>query len=441
MTNTNDPDQPPHTIDHEAGEPARARSPATALAVLALLGVVILACVIGYLRQNEPPPADTSGIADRLAQLDARLGRLDARLGQVGQRLEALDAKPAQQPAAATDLGPLEQRVGALERKPAPDVAPLDQRIGALERKPAPPPPDLRPLQDRIAALEGREIPDVAPLDERIGALEQKPAPDPADQAARAGLAAVGTRLDTEGTRLETVATRLDALLTRQDASEKRIGERLDADEKRLGDRLDAEDAKLADVGRGTAQASGQVASLVSQVKSSDLRLATAEQALGKLPEMADRATRLTRLQAAQTALNAGEKLGALPDAPEPVARYADQAPPTEARLKLAFPAAAKAASAAASPVQADQPLGQRLWSRAQSLVTVRQGDKVLVGDPSAGVVARAKTALDAGDLQGAVNALGALQGAPADAFKDWLEQARGLLAARTALASMIARG
>ena len=75
-----------------------------------------------------------------------------------------------------------------------------------------------------------------------------------------------------------------------------------------------------------------------------------------------------------------------------------------------------------------------RLWTQAQELVTVRQGDHVLVGDPAAGLLERARSALDAGDLDAAVADIGNLQGAAAQAMAGWLAQARALLAARAAL-------
>ena len=49
-----------------------------------------------------------------------------------------------------------------------------------------------------------------------------------------------------------------------------------------------------------------------------------------------------------------------------------------------------------------------RIWARAQDLVTIRRGDHVLVGDPAAGLLAERADELDAGDLAGAVRRRGA---------------------------------
>lgn len=60
--------------------------------------------------------------------------------GPLVARIEALEARPQ---ATTVDLRPLEQRVQALENKPAPtvqtlDLGPLEKRVKALEDKPAP---------------------------------------------------------------------------------------------------------------------------------------------------------------------------------------------------------------------------------------------------------------------------------------------------------------
>jgi hypothetical protein len=153
------------------------------------------------------------------------------------------------------------------------------------------------------------------------------------------------------------------------------------------------------------------------------------------------RLRRMTMVQVVGLALAAGQKLGDLPGAPTTLARFADAPPPTEAALRLAFPAAAREALAASHPPTEGKPLLTRLWAQAQDLVTVRQGDTVLVGDPAAGVLERARAALDAGDLAAAVTAVATLQGAAAQAMAPWLAQARELLEARAALAAWAASG
>jgi hypothetical protein len=288
-------------------------------------------------------------------------------------------------------LDALDARVTKLEQRPTPDLGPLTARMAALEQRPAAPQagpsadPRVSILESRLAQLEQRPAPaappppDLGPLEARIATLEQK------TSAAAATANAAATT------------------------------------DENLVPRLAADEAKLA----------------------------TLEKTAGGTTQLAERAARIARVQAAFLALSLGQPLGALPGAPPAVTRYATTAPPTDASLRLAFPAAVRAALAADHP-SAAKPLLDRIWAEAQDLVTVRQGDRILVGDPAAGVLIHAQTALDAGDLAGAVAAVTALTasnptgptltGPAAEALAGWLDQARGLLAARAALAEMAAQ-
>ena len=156
---------------------------------------------------------------------------------------------------------------------------------------------------------------------------------------------------------------------------------------------------------------------------------------------LGERIGRIARIQAIAAALETGRKLGDVPDAPPALQRFANADPPTEAGLRLAFPAEAQAALVASRPIDPGWPWLTRIWGRLQSLITIREGEHVLVGDPAAGVVAAAQRALDAGDIAGAVTALGRLNPQAAQAMTGWTDQAKALLEARAALAMMAARG
>jgi len=143
--------------------------------------------------------------------------------------------------------------------------------------------------------------------------------------------------------------------------------------------------------------------------------------------------------QAAALALAAGRPLGDIPNVPPILARFAAKAPPTEAALRLAFPAAERAVLETGMPKDGEAPLWKRVLSRLEDLFVLRQGDRVLIGDPAAGVLVRARATLDAGDLAGTVAALSALQGASAKAMAGWLSDAETLVALRAALADMAA--
>lgn len=246
----------------------------------------------------------------------------------------------------------------------------------------------LSALETRVARLEQRPQPlglDLGPLTARLTALEQRPTPQVGPAAPPPDLAPLEARLS--------------------------------ALEQRQPPNLVPLEAKIADLAR--------------RLDADQTRLAASEAAARRLP----------LVQAAALALAAGQKLGDLPGAPPALTRFADATPPTEAALRLAFPPAAREALAAAHPATDGKPLLTRLWAEAQELVTVRQGDRVLVGDPAAGVLAHARAALDAGDLAAAAAEVATLQGASAQAMAAWLAQARSLLEARTALAAWAASG
>ncbi len=270
---------------------------------------------------------------------------------------------------------------------PQPAIDPA--RVETLEQQANAQSGQLRQLQQRPVPTP----PDLRPLEQRLAALEQR-AIAPNEGASRGDLVALAGRVDQ-------VTGRQDALGTREQADVASISARLDALDAKLGT-----NAKLA----------------------------------GQLGSLADQQTRSARLQAASSALNAGQPLGELPGAPPAVQRFAQAAPPTQASLRLSFDEAAQSAQLASQPPVEDKPFLDRVWARAQQSVTVRQGDRVLLGDPIAGVLEHAKQALDAGDLTGAVAALDQLAGPAAGAMADWKAKAQALLDARAALLNM-ARG
>lgn len=367
------------------------------LPLLYLLGFVILGGTLAYLYTH---PATPPGVQ----QAGVRVDSLQDQVQTLTNRLAKLESRPA---GTAADLAPLDRRIAAIENRPAlaspptVNLTPLEGRITALEGRPVPPPVSLAPLEGRLAALEAKPPFDPAPLSGALAALAAKQA---ADSTALTGrLDALTAKQAADGTALN---GRLDALAAKQAA-----------DGTALGGRLDSLDGRIAAV-------DGQAKQTASQIGA-----------------VAERSGRITRLQAAMSALETGQPLGDIPGAPPAVARFATKAPPTEQELRRSFDAAADAAQQAGQPALMEhRSFGDRLWARAQQAVTVRQSDRVLLGDPLAGRLILARTALDAGDLAGAVKALDGLAGPAQAAMAEWTGQARALLEARTALASMAAR-
>jgi len=77
------------------------------------------------------------------------------------------------------------------------------------------------------------------------------------------------------------------------------------------------------------------------------------------------------------------------------------------------------------------------MWAEIASLVTVRAGDRVVVGAPASVVLDAARERVEAGDLAGAVAALDALDPAAAAVMADWKASVQSLLDARAALAKL----
>lgn len=303
------------------------------------------------------------------------------------------------QPDTAAQLHALEQKVQSLSqqlsrmqaqpasRVPA-ELKTLSAKVEALQQQKA---PDLSSIESRLTALEQRKQTDLTPLENQVKALQEQIATIQQQSQQINGLSQ----------QVKTLAQQVQDGATRSQQATSALTQRLDTDESRL---------------------------------------VTLEHNSSKISQLSERATRLARLQAAQMALAQGHALGDIPGAPAALARYASDPPPTEASLRLAFPAAEKAAFSAVSPDTADKPFLSRVLANAEGLVTVRQGDHVLVGNPTAGVLARAHAALEAGDLAGAVADVSSLSGPPAQAMQPWLSQAKALLAARSALADMVAK-
>jgi hypothetical protein len=157
------------------------------------------------------------------------------------------------------------------------------------------------------------------------------------------------------------------------------------------------------------------------------------------LTKLATKIEFLSRLETARMALESGQPLGDIPNAPPSLAKYATMAPPTLSDLILSYPQAAKAANDA-SVSRADKAGGvlTGALARVESLVTISKGGKVLIGAPAAAITAKAGQELDAGNLAAAVATLTTgLSTATQQAMGDWLTRAQSLAAARSALIAL----
>jgi hypothetical protein len=303
-------------------------------------------------------------------------------------------------------------------------VQTLSDRMDKLEKAPAPQPQqaaDLGDLPQRVADLAAK-----------VAALESQP-----QAAAPAAPAAEDNGADQQA--IAALSQKIDQL----QSADKSAIDQAEADQKAALDQAQQQDKQALQQAQASTIAQQQA--MLTQEKTAldqlSGRIEKLEQGAGSVEDAASRATRLERVQAAVVALQAGQKLGDIPNAPPALAKFATVAPPTEAALRESFPALAAQARAVSEPQTAHESFLRRALARLQESVTVRQGDEVLVGDPAAGVLADAEVKVQNGDLAGAVQRLHALSGPAAAVMQPWMDKAESLIAARAALASLAARG
>ncbi|HQT68281.1 MAG TPA: hypothetical protein PLC74_11850 [Acetobacteraceae bacterium] len=187
------------------------------------------------------------------------------------------------------------------------------------------------------------------------------------------------------------------------------------------------------------AALTSEVAALKQSVAADHASLAALQGGLGDMPRLAARAQSLSLVALAAVHLRDGQKLGVIPGAPASLAQFADTAPPTMTQLRLSF----EQAAAQALEAGGEAAKGDTMWHRAiahlENLITIRRGNDVIVGSRAAGPIALARSDLAAGDLAGAVTALGGLNDQAKAAMSGWLGQAQSLLDAQAALNNMVA--
>ena len=336
--------------------------------------------------------------------------------GPVRRSLESIWPHDGRREAAEAAIKAVADRVAKLEQTPVADLGPIVARLAALEKQQ----PDPRPVPDL------QPVPDLRPVIARLDALEAKPAATAVPDAGPTAVpSAVSIGIAPVGTGLGPLLARLDALEHRPVPA---------ADERKV-------DAIASQVEALSARDPGP--ELRARLDDAEKKLGGLATTSAKATEAADRAALIARLQGASAALTAGRPLGATPGAPPALARFATSAPPTIASLRLAFPAAEQAALKVSKPDLAGKSFANRILGRLQDFhfLTVREGDRVLLGNTTAAHLTHARTMLDAGDLDGAVKAVSALSGPPADAIASWLGDAKALLAAREALTALSGPG
>lgn len=386
------------------------------------------------------PPTPPPSLLDRLRRFDPTvLPIVVAAVVLVGAVIWLL-GRPLPQPAATGPDPQTAQRLAQVDQLTS-RVAALEGtagRLAALEARPTPAAPDLAPLREAAAAADRR----AAAAEERAAGvardLAARPAVDPNALAPRAAL--------------EQLAQRVEALGRELQGADAQVAQRLGTLEGAVGAfaaRIQQNEAGLAQRQQAIEQASARIAQLEQQlaargqtIEQQAQRIAALEGAAQRLAALEGRSARMSALDAARAALDAGRPIGGalsgVQNVPEPLARFASAAPPTEAQLRLTFDEAARAGRAA-SEAPAGSTVLDSAVNRITGLVTVRRGEEMLWGDAAGAEIERARRALEAGDLEAALRHLQRLSPPAREAMKGWIGQAEALVAARAALRQLAA--
>lgn len=192
-----------------------------------------------------------------------------------------------------------------------------------------------------------------------------------------------------------------------------------------------------ADLAQKYAALAAQLSAVQAQAASDHGTLSVLQANSVDLGKLTQRMTLLNALSTARLALDAGQPLGAIPNAPQALAQFSTVAPPTEAQLRESFARAARAAEEASLSGTGKIGFWAGVKLRLEGILTISDGAHVLFGPPAAAALNAAQAALNDGDLAGAVAALQDLPAAAKGAMAGWLGQAQALLAARAALVAM----
>lgn len=350
-------------------------------------------------RPDTPEPERTSGAAgirpetaSQAAVSDAKQAR-EARslagiaLGLAVLGLLAILTQPLWGPRVAALMGAREN-TGENGTENASDNAADAGRFAAME--------------DRLASLD-ESLQSLASLNDRLAALEEAPAGTDAEALAalQSAISALGDRI--EG--LESSRTALGSLTGRVD---------------RLEQSVDRSSTELE-----------RVTAALARAEATDGRTQAIVLAVGQIGQALAQGGSFESGFSALRSVAAGD-----PDFQQALAAldaHAAQGVAGREELERRFPAMADAVRQAEA-LPADASWVDRMRASVEGLVTIRPAAGEVEGDDPDAILARAEGRLQDGDLAGAVEALGALQGDSATAAEDWLAAARGRLEAERAV-------
>ncbi len=349
-------------------------------------------------------------------------GLIGGILSVAGLALVWSDVTTDTEPVPSSGVAALGQRVSKLEAAPSASsdagvVSKLEERLGALEDSQKANAAELSELASHIAQLQ-TSLKALAKVAEEGGSV--------------AAAAAVSQEIAEAEARLE---AKITALTKGESASAEDVHE-LEGAITELRAKLGA----LAEAMLG----SGEAGVIQPEIVTLAERLAKLEATLPELAGAIEKETagaRSAALAIAFANLRASvsdgrpyaaelDTLGALAPALGDLGvlpSYAETGIPTLLALTRSFATVSDEALAAPEP---DGSLAGSLMTSAQSLVKIKRIDDAPAGEGALATLARAKAALDHGDLAAAVKQVETLDGPEREAFATWLGQARARLSA-----------
>jgi hypothetical protein len=354
------------------------------------------------------------------------------------------DGRPGIDPAFVEQLNAEQQQIRQLEQQIATTrgvASQLEQRVGALEQKPAPSPPDLGEFRQQIAAASAG----ISGLASRLERLENSAQSQTANiPELKTGLEQLGRAQQAQAASLSEMTSRLNRAEQVQQAQATSLSDltaRLDQSQK-------AEQAQATDI--ATTLRSLQQDLRAQQSAAAELRSrlqAFEKTAQSRAGDLTDMGLTLALLQV-RNAVEAGRPFPAEYDALSSLAKATPE-------IAAAVPALADTArtgianrvvleqelralghkiDAASVPTGADSGWTGAALDRLRGLVRIRRVEEAEPSREAEAAVAGAERALAGGDLRRAVAAIETLQGPEAAAAADWLRKARERLAAEAAL-------
>lgn len=339
--------------------------------------------------------------------------------------MRPLPAPPVQQAAPA---GASSESVQALETR----IAAIETKLGTLESVGG---AAQRGHADQMAAMVAR----VQSIERYLGELGQKVDRRGIDPGVADAVKVVGERLtalEGEMKRLAEAGARSGEDPATTQARESAIAALKADTERRLAELSQKNEALAKAAAEAAARADAAVAAAQKTVRSEARgdRASALVLAIGQLRETLRGArpfaAELETVQAlAGDRPGYGEPLSAL-------SAHAARGVPTRDALALRFdPLAQLAARAAIAPEGAGWV--DHTLARLSGLVTIRRTGEDPTDTRPTAAIARAEARLELGDLAGAVDALGTLDGAPAQVLAEWLADAKARLAVERAAAAL----